>query len=207
METWPHDQFRSQRRRPIDNGVYEVEVESLNDVPTKKGRRKFDVVHRVVKPEEFEGFPLYDSFTIGTKADSNAELPETWLAEKAVGARRFHDLFRAAGVKTSGNIFKDTGAIAGAHLMVEVVKEEEPLKIAEKDDDDNPTGMMIDNPYAFNQNGERRVRARVTRMNPIGTIVRGTSGTGSAPRARVCPTCGDQVSPAQYTEHMLAHVG
>ena len=207
MKAWPADQFAGQRRRgnPVA-GTYEVEIESLNVVPARSGAFKIDAVLRIATPPEYAGLHLYDSFTIGTPADLDAELPETWLAEGAVGARRYHEILTRSGLTPVGDVDKDNEAAVGRRLMTEVTTKEAPLKRRERGPDG--TWREVDNPYAMTATGERRIETRPQRYWPVGQKRPGAQGApvpvSGAERQRICPTCGDPYD-GSLADHLAGH--
>jgi hypothetical protein len=207
---WPHDQFQTRRRggrASVEPGQYTAEVESVARTVTgakakTPGALKIEVAYRLVHrgtatpsggEDEFAGLPVFDSFTIGSAADPAAELPETWLAESAVGAQRFAEFMGRASVKATGRLDDDCAAAGGKRLVIEVAKEEEPLKKRDEN------GKEVDNPYAYLDNGERRMRIRVKRMLPAAP-----SAAQATSRTRICPTCAEPVI-GDYGAHMAAH--
>jgi hypothetical protein len=121
-----------------DNTMISFIVESFEKVETQGGEGSklpagclmFKTSMRVTEPAKDVDMLVYDNFVIGTEDDPTAELPETWTASRAFGARRLMEFLDAIGVQSDDSDEWEQEAVEqqGQALVIQQTPDKGPRK-------------------------------------------------------------------------------
>ena len=80
----------------LPDGVYELQIESLEDTTSGSGKRMFKCCLRVTEPKEWANHPHFENFVIGSDDDPDGAQPET--RKRSLGAITLKKMLSKAGV-------------------------------------------------------------------------------------------------------------
>jgi hypothetical protein len=194
-------------------GMYEVEIESLEERQSKAGTLMYAGVYRVAEGPH-TGTPIFDYFNIGNAEDPNADDPETF--KNSIGARQLRRLIKAAGI-TLGAFDETITALVGQHVMLSVDQQ-----IDDGKRDPKYKGTIRNRIVGTYSLGEREPGASPAKPSTLespraATTRPGTATAPAPPKAAVrapkvatvkCGYCKQDVPRAEYVNHVeTQHAG
>lgn len=180
--TIPHNEIPDSTIVPT--GTYLVNIDSMESGVTRTPpeRLQYKEQLRVVEPTSHANLVLFDSQTIGTEDDRDAEYIETW--QQSPGARRLKGLCAAAGVSEEDE-----------DRMIQAVEGQQVLVYVQEYTDDG----------SYDEKYKGQPRNRISRYYRVGDREPGIEGKGgpmqrTPARTNAAPRPGAQAQqPAQAT--------